>query len=171
MPDLNINSTISDILAQFIVTDTHHDPGVAAVVVEDTAIKLFWHDTSRVRLDISVMSTTADGVRMMVPPPLDIPGGGNPNNPVPVDPPVLTSLSPDTEPAGGNGFDLTIEGTGFVGGSRVRFGQAVGNGIFVSPTEMMMHVGPDGTAFAGTVQVSVQAPGGAVSNQLPFTIV
>jgi hypothetical protein len=75
-----LTSTLQDILTEFVVLSPDHDPAVASVVQDDTWIKVAWPDTSRVRLDISVLSLTQGGVAMVVPPPIDVPGGVNPNN-------------------------------------------------------------------------------------------
>ena len=88
----------------------------------------------------------------------------------PLPAPVLGSLTPNTIAHGGTGFLLTVNGTGFVDGSFIAFGTAIGQATFVSATQLTMQVAAAGYAAAGTVQVSVQAPGAPASNQLPFTI-
>jgi hypothetical protein len=76
-----LTSTLQDILDEFVVLSPDYDPADITVFQDGTTIKLIWPDTSRVRLDVSVMSVVAGGVSMVVPPPLDIPGGTNPSNP------------------------------------------------------------------------------------------
>lgn len=169
---LTLSSTLQNVLDQFVKCSPAYDPANSQMIVDATSVKIFWPDTSRVRLDISVMSLKAGGVAMAVPPVIHIPGGDNPNNPPPPPgtPPVLTTLAPSSIAHGGSGFDLVITGTGFVDDSSVNFGSAIGNGVYVSPTQMNFHVDAIGYQQAGTMQVSVAEPGGSVSNQLPFTI-
>jgi hypothetical protein len=79
---LSLTSTLTDIISAFVNLDSGHPIGSAQVVQYAKGIKLFWPDTSRVLLDLSTMSVTANGVRLISPPAVDIPGGFNPNSPV-----------------------------------------------------------------------------------------
>lgn len=76
-----LTSTLSDVLTEFVVLSASYDPANAVVTQDDTTIKIIWPDTSRVRLDISVMGVVQGGVTMVSPPPVFVPGGENPNNP------------------------------------------------------------------------------------------
>lgn len=78
---LALTSTLSDVIAEMVVMDADHTAETPVVTVYENSIKVLWADTSRVRLDVSVMSLTEGGLAMVVPPPLVVPGGGNPNNP------------------------------------------------------------------------------------------
>ena len=78
---LTLNSTISDVVAQFVALDGAHSLGGSVIAQYAKGLKLFWPDTSRVIMDVSTMSITPSGVRMVNPPFVDIPGGFNPNNP------------------------------------------------------------------------------------------
>ena len=102
------------------------------------------------------------------------PGGGASNpatftigNPVP----MITSLSPPSTPAGGPGFTLTVNGSGFLPTSQVQWNgsnrQTTGNStqLFASITAMDI-------ASAGMAAVTVvnPGPGGGTSNAVNFTI-
>ncbi len=86
--------------------------------------------------------------------------------------PRLTGISPDSVQAGGAGFTLTVNGTGFVSGSVIRFN---GNSLvttFVSATQLTAPVTAADIANAGTASITVfnPAPGGGTSNALLMTI-
>lgn len=176
--DLTLDSTLREVLGEFVTLDAEHLAEEPVLSNYDNSLKITWPDTSHVRMDISVMTIGEGGIEIIIPPYAEVPGGENPNNPgyeppeppPPAEPAVLSTLTPDTAPAGGAGFDLTIDGTGFTEGSKVHFGAAIGDAVFVSPEQITFHVGPEGYAEAGTGQVGVEAPGGAMSNELPFTI-
>ncbi|MFN0083977.1 MAG: IPT/TIG domain-containing protein [Blastocatellia bacterium] len=105
------------------------------------------------------------------------PGGGlsnssdfsvNAPNPVP----AISSLSPNTAVEGGGGFTLTVNGSGFVNGSVVRWdGQPRTTG-FVSATQLTAQILATDIVGAGTAAVSVfnPTPGGGVSNMASFAI-
>jgi len=105
------------------------------------------------------------------------PGGGlsnaqtftiNSSNPVP----TTTSLSPASANAGGPGFTLTINGTGFVNGSVVRWNGLNRTTSYVSPNQVTASISSGDIAVSGTVSVTVfnPAPGGGLSNAQTFTI-
>jgi len=106
------------------------------------------------------------------------PGGGtsnaqtftinNPNNPVP----TTTSLSPSSATAGGPAFTLTVNGSGFVANSVVRWSGASRTTTYVSATQMIASISTADIAAAGTAQVTVfnPAPGGGTSQGLIFTV-
>lgn len=171
-----LTSTLQEIVDEFVILGPDYDPADASVTQDATTIKMIWPDTSRVRLDISVMGIQQGEVTMIVPPPIEVDGGENINNPgetgesTPADPPVLEMLTPSTIAAGGAGFQLTIDGTGFVDGSTVQFGSASGTAALASPTRVNMQVGPEGYTQAGDVPVTVTPPGGVPSNPLTFSI-
>lgn len=85
--------------------------------------------------------------------------------------PVLTTLSPNTAPAGTD-FLLTITGTGFTPGASVIFGTVTESRVtFVSPTSLTVWIYKSYIPLAGPIQVSVLPGGGAAaSNQLSFTV-
>lgn len=168
MAALTVNSSLKDVLANFVATDASHDPNTATFAVDAAGLRLLWPDNSRVRFDIQTMSMTPGGVRMLNPAPLDMPGGGNSNNPPAA--PVLSTLTPNTAVHGGAAFDLTITGTGFTQGSKISFGAAVGDAVYLSPTQVKMTIAPATYANAGTGQVTVMTRNGQSSNALTFTI-
>jgi Concanavalin A-like lectin/glucanases superfamily len=106
------------------------------------------------------------------------PGGGTsnaqtfsvtaPSNPMP----ATTSLNPSSAPAGGSAFTLTVSGTGFVGGSVVRWNGTDRPTTFVSATQLTAAIAAADIAATGSSQVTVftDTPGGGTSNAQTFTI-
>lgn len=103
------------------------------------------------------------------------PGGGTSagatftiNNPVP----AISSLSPSSATAGGAGFTLTVNGTGFVNGSIVRWNGADRSTTFVSATQVTASIVAADIATAGTMTVTVfnPTPGGGLSGNASFTV-
>src|SRR6202035_1373733 len=89
------------------------------------------------------------------------------NNPAPTE----TSLSPTSATAGGAAFTLTVNGTGFVSTSAVKFNGAVKTTTFVSATKLTAAITAADIATAGTASVTVTNPApGGVSNAVSFTI-
>jgi hypothetical protein len=89
-------------------------------------------------------------------------------NPVP----VLTSVSPTTAVAGGAGFALTTNGTGFVPGSVVHWNAASRTTTFVTGSQLTATIPASDIASAGTAQITVVSPtpGGGTSASVAFTI-
>jgi hypothetical protein len=83
-------------------------------------------------------------------------------NPVP----VLIAVSPTTAAAGGAGFTLTTNGTGFVPGSVVYWNGASRTTTFVSGSQLAAAIPASDIASAGTAQVTVVSPtpGGGTSS-------
>jgi subtilisin len=90
-------------------------------------------------------------------------------NPVP----VLTSTLPVTAPAGAGALSLTVNGSGFVSSSIVRWNGANRVTTFVSSTQLRAAIPAGDVAVPGTAQVSVfsPSPGGGLSSSMPFGIV
>ena len=90
------------------------------------------------------------------------------NNPAP----TATSLSPSSATAGGAAFSLTVNGTGFVSTSVVKFNGAARTTTFVNATQLTAAITAADIATAGTATVNVTnpAPGGGTSANLSFTI-
>ena len=84
--------------------------------------------------------------------------------------PTLTTLSPSSAVAGGPAFSLTVNGSNFVSGSVVRWNGANRPTTFVSATQLTAALTAADIAAAGSASLTVQNPGGAVSNALTFTI-
>jgi hypothetical protein len=103
------------------------------------------------------------------------PGGGTTsvqsftiNNPAP----TITTLSPTSATAGGAGFTLTVNGTGFVPSSSVKFNGNARTTTFVSATQVTASITAADIATAGTLGVTVTnpAPGGGTSTATNFTV-
>src|SRR5204863_22557 len=99
------------------------------------------------------------------------PGGGTSGdltftiaNPVP----SVLSLSPSSATAGDPAFTMTVNGSGFVNTSVVRWNGAPRTTTFVSGMQLQASIPASDVAAAGTVQVSglTPAPGRGTSGQL-----
>ncbi len=89
------------------------------------------------------------------------------NNPVPTE----TSLSPTSATAGGAAFTLTVNGTGFVPASVVKFNGAAKTTTFVSATQLSAAITTADIATAGTATVIVTNPApSGTSNAVSFAI-
>lgn len=89
-------------------------------------------------------------------------------NPVP----ILTGLTPTAAPAGSPDVALTVTGQQFVPGAAVTFGATTLATTVVSATHLTVTIPGALLATKGTVPVTAgnPAPGGGISNSLPFTI-
>ena len=85
--------------------------------------------------------------------------------------PVVSSLSPGSAVAGGSGFTLTVNGTGFVSGSIVAWNGVNLTTTFVSSTRLTAAVPGSDIASVGSISVTVANPGGIVSSGITFTVV
>ena len=85
---------------------------------------------------------------------------------------TITGLDPSWANAGGPAFTLTVDGSNFVSGSKVRWNGSDRATTFVSSTEVAAAVTASDIAAAGAATVTVYnpAPGGGVSNGLRFDI-
>ena len=85
---------------------------------------------------------------------------------------VLTSLSPASGSVGGAAFTLTVNGSGFVASSVVRWNGANRPTTFISASQLQAAIDAGDLAAAGTVPVTVftPPPGGGTSASLPFVI-
>jgi len=83
--------------------------------------------------------------------------------------PSITSLSPSSRPAGGTAFVLTVTGANFLAGSTVRWNSTAltSNG---SGASLTANVPANLIVTRVPVNVTVEGPGGATSNGLPFDI-
>jgi subtilisin family serine protease len=86
--------------------------------------------------------------------------------------PKVTSLSPASTNSGGPAFTLTVNGSGFISASVVRWNGEARPTTFVSGTSLQAAISATDIAAAGTAQVTVftPAPGGGTSTPLTFTI-
>ena len=103
------------------------------------------------------------------------PGGGTSNavnlaihNPAP----VLSGITPTSITAGGSAFTLTVTGTGFVPGSKVRWNGIDRTTSYSSTTKLTATILASDIATGGTAAVTVYnpTPGGGTSNAISFTI-
>jgi hypothetical protein len=87
-------------------------------------------------------------------------------------PVALTALSPSAVCAGGSGFDLGLQGSGFVNGAVGRAGAALRSTSFGSPTAMTMTVQAGDIASPGSLPVSVlgAVPAGGLSEVVPLAV-
>jgi len=97
-------------------------------------------------------------------------GSGSTQPPAPAPGPVLNSLVPNTAPASSPAFTLTVNGSNFVSGAKVRWNGSERATTFASGTQLTAAIAAADIASQGSVQVSVLNPSGAVSGTLPFTI-
>jgi len=90
------------------------------------------------------------------------------NNPVP----TTTSISPTSKTAGQPAFTLTVNGTNFVAGSKVRWKGANRTTTYVSATKLTAYIYTSDIATAGTAGVTVfnPTPGGGTSNTQTLTV-
>ncbi len=108
---------------------------------------------------------------------------GGESNPLPfiirpgqADPPVLTSISPNSISAGSAAFSLVATGSKFTSSSKVHWNGAGGNvdlvTAFGSETQLTAQVPANLVASQGTAQVTVitPPPGGGTSGAVTFTI-
>jgi hypothetical protein len=92
-------------------------------------------------------------------------GGFNPT-------PTTTGLSPASAVAGGPGLTLTVNGSGFVTGSVVRWNGADRPTTYVSATQLTAAIPGTDLGVTGTVPVTVvnPAPGGGTANVQYFSV-
>jgi IPT/TIG domain len=93
---------------------------------------------------------------------------GGTNNPVP----SLTSISPNTTAAGGGAFTLTVNGSNFVSGSRVRWNGSLRTTTFQTSTRLTATITSADISSTGTASVTIfnPTPGGGTSSAVTFTI-
>jgi hypothetical protein len=87
--------------------------------------------------------------------------------------PAITSLTPTQTSAGSGAFTLTVNGTGFVSSSVVRWNGVSHPTTYISATQLQAAIAASDVATIGTAAVSVQnpAPGGGTSGTVSFAIV
>ena len=90
------------------------------------------------------------------------------SNPVP----TITGLNPPSATPGGPAFTLTVNGTGFVSSSVVRWNGSSRTTTYVSSTQLTAAITMVDIAVAGTPNVTVfnPAPGGGTSNAVSFAV-
>ncbi len=86
--------------------------------------------------------------------------------------PTITSLAPSSALAGGNGFTLTVNGTGYISSSVVNWAGSARVTTYVSATKITAAITAADIAKAGTYKVTVTnpAPGGGTSAAVSFVV-
>ncbi len=86
--------------------------------------------------------------------------------------PIITSVDPPNVMAGGEAFELTVDGSGFVPASEVRWNGDGRSTTYVDSQRLRASILASDIADAGTAQVTVQSPqpGGGVSGAVTVTI-
>ncbi|HEX4950597.1 MAG TPA: IPT/TIG domain-containing protein [Blastocatellia bacterium] len=85
--------------------------------------------------------------------------------------PTVTSISPTMAFVGGNSLTLTVNGTGFCEGARIRVNGTPRASTVVSPTQITTTITAADLANPATLQISVlSGDNQVVSNSLPFTV-
>lgn len=89
-------------------------------------------------------------------------------NPVP----AITTLTPASAFAGSSGFTLTVEGTGFVPTSQMRWNGSNRPTTYQTPTRLTVEIPTTDLALGGAYDITVTnpAPEGGVSNVARFTV-
>jgi hypothetical protein len=98
-------------------------------------------------------------------------GGSGSTQPPPPNPaPALSSLSPSSATAGGPAFTLTVNGSNFISGAKVRWNGADRATTFTSGTQLTAAIPAGDISAQGTAQVSVLNPSSTASGTLAFAI-
>jgi uncharacterized protein (TIGR03437 family) len=84
--------------------------------------------------------------------------------------PAISSLSPNSAPAGSPAFNLSVNGSGFVSGATVQWKGSALATTFVSATQLAAQVLAANIAAVASASVTVINPGSAPSNALTFTV-
>jgi PKD repeat protein len=86
------------------------------------------------------------------------------------DSPRISSISPSSVVAGGQGFTLTIQGEKFTAGSIVQWNQEEKATTFISEMTLTAKITATDISHSGNAVISVKTPDGLVSNQVAFKI-
>ena len=85
-------------------------------------------------------------------------------------PPSITSASHSLIDAGGPYFVITLNGSGFVSGTVVKWTGIPLNTTFVSAVQLKAAITPELRAYSGKFDLTVTNPGGMVSGSYPITV-
>jgi uncharacterized protein (TIGR03437 family) len=130
--------------------------------------------STELKADITAANIAAGGERSITvfnPAP-----GGGVSNPISFQvtspAPAITSLTPSSIPAGGNGFVMTVSGSNFSSTSTVKWADQDRPTVFVDSSTLTATIAATDVAAPGTPQITVSSPppGGGVSNAVTFTI-
>ena len=136
-----------------------------------------WNGAALATTLISVNQITAQVPANLVTAPataaITVAAGGSTSNPVSLivvsADPVLNSIAPNLAMAGGSGFTLTVNGSGFATGAVVEWNGATLTTAFINGQQLKASVPASLIATQGSAQVTV-AVNGAISNAVPFSI-
>lgn len=92
------------------------------------------------------------------------------SEPLTVEPPVITSLSPSTVTAGDQDFVMTINGNWFYSGSQVRVGTDTVTPISVTTTQITVFVPVADISVPGNVPITVGGDEAPASNTVQLTV-
>jgi hypothetical protein len=85
--------------------------------------------------------------------------------------PTITTISPENKQAGSGAFTLTVTGTNYYSGSKVRWNGADRTTTYTSSTQLTASITASDIASAGSATVTVyNADSGLISNSKMFTI-
>jgi uncharacterized protein (TIGR03437 family) len=144
---------------------------VAGAVVEwsGSALSTTFITANQLTASVPAAFIAAEGQRTVV----VVNPGGSTSNPVAftVGPTLsISSFSPVSVTEGGPGFNLTVNGSGFVAGSAVEWNGSALPTSYVSATQLSVSVSASLIALPGSVDITVVNPGGAISNAVSFGI-
>lgn len=169
------------------------DPGFVLTVngrgfANTTVVR--WNGTNRPTVFISGTQLTAQipaaDIASVIPvsvtvssPPNSLGAGGGTSNalpftinqpPNPV--PAIASIFPSSTLAGSPGFTMTVNGSGFIASSQLRWNGANRPVTFVSSTQLSAQISAADVQSVGSAAITVAnpAPGGGVSNSVTFRI-
>src|ERR1043165_2682617 len=100
-------------------------------------------------------------------------GGSNSISPPPNNPtPSISGIAPNTVTAGAGDTSVTIDGSGFIASSAVKWNAAALSTTFVSSTKLTAVVPATQLSGSSTDQITVvnPTPGGGTSGATPFTV-
>ncbi len=175
--------TVASLSPQFLVAGGARDITVngtgyfpqSIVVVNTTGRATRYVSPTQLAVTLTDQETSASGslVFQVFNP---APGGGISNlvslevrNPAP----ILSALSTSQADAGVASLALTVNGSGFVRNSAVRFASAPRPTTYVSSTTLTVTLGEGDLRAAGSFDITVEnpAPGGGISSPLTLTLV
>ena len=136
-----------------------------------------WNGTALTTTPISVNQVTAQVPASLVTSPITasitVAAGGGTSNQVPLSvvsaDPIVNSIAPNLAMAGGSGFTLTVNGTGFATGAVVQWNGTALTTAFISSQVLKAAVSSGLIAAVATAQVTVVV-NGAASNAVPFNV-
>ena len=84
--------------------------------------------------------------------------------------PTIAAINPSVAFVGGAAFTLTVNGTGYCDGARIRVNGTLRASTIVSGTQITTAISADDLRVAGTLQLSVVSADGVVSNNVPLIV-